>query len=94
MSEIQFIDTPTLAKRMGCSEYTVAEMARDCRLPGIKFGKGWVFPELPTMQLLAHMAIQRYREHHEAEMNKPKATLVGIDSKRSGPPELPELPTL
>ena len=91
MSEIQFIDTPTLAKRMGCSEYTVAEMARDYRLPGIKFGKSWVFPEQPTMQVLAHMAIQRFQRFHEAVQEKPKAALVSVINKREGPPELPTL---
>ena len=76
---------------MGCSEYTVAEMARDCRLPGIKFGKGWVFPEQATMAILLGMAAERFHRYHAAEQEKPKATIVGIASKRAGPPELPDL---
>ena len=57
-----------VATALDCAETTVEEHARTGYLPGIKLGRGWVFPRAALMQSLCELA------HREAAERKNKPT--------------------
>lgn len=74
-----------VAKLLDCEPTTVQEKARNADLPGLKFGRSWVFPRSALMEVLHTKAMAR--THTTAN---PLATFVG-KSKRKAPPVLPTL---
>lgn len=46
-----------LAELLDCTPETVEERTRDRQLPGVKYGRGWVYPKAAVLQVLAQQAL-------------------------------------
>lgn len=51
------LTVPTVAELLDCSVDTVEDEARQRRLPGLKFGRSWVFPRAALLQVLDQRAL-------------------------------------
>lgn len=85
------------AELLQCSEDTVEEMSRLGELPGVKYGRGWIYV---TADLLAYLAEKGRREAEERRLGKQDATKGAkaplaslVKPRRKTPPALPVLPT-
>jgi hypothetical protein len=47
-----------LAKLLDCTEATVEDRTRDRQLPGLKFGRSWVYPREAVLRVLTDQALQ------------------------------------
>jgi excisionase family DNA binding protein len=73
------------AELLQCSEDTVRELAAAGTLPGVKFGRDWVFPASALLD-----AIDRQAREQAADRSRPAprgAVLAPV--KRDAPPALP-----
>jgi excisionase family DNA binding protein len=70
---------------LDCETSTIQEKARNGELPGLKFGRGWIFPRLALIDWLNKKALEK--RHH----TKPVAVLTRQSSRRSHLPVLPNL---
>lgn len=92
MLEHDILTPQEIAKILLCDEKTVEEAARKGTLPGVKFGRGWVFPKAALLEALNSQAKE------EAESRKYRTTsplaITGKQPKQAkrNPPALPELP--
>lgn len=77
-----------VASALDCAETTVEERARTGDLPGIKLGRGWVFPRAALMQSLCELA---HREAAERK-NKPAPRLAIATTRPSRRQVAPVLP--
>jgi len=64
-----------VADLLACEPETVQARARSAELPGLKFGKSWVFPRSALMQRLHDQALSR-------EAARPAAKAVKVAPKR------------
>lgn len=84
------------AELLRCCTDTVEEMSRSGELPGVKFGRGWIYV---TSDLLAYLAEKARREAEErrAGLTRPASSVEPIHTKvkpqRRTPPALPVPPT-
>lgn len=83
-----------LAAALGCEVGTVQARALAGSLPGVKFGRGWVFPREALLE-----ALNRQAREQAAERAKPATPLavsvgVGVPSKPGKRRPLPVLPPL
>lgn len=60
-----------VADLLSCEPETVQARARSAELPGLKFGKSWVFPRSALLHRLHNQALAR-----EADKPEPKAVKV------------------
>jgi excisionase family DNA binding protein len=74
-----------VATLLDCEPATVQEKARNADLPGLKYGRSWVFPRAALMEALHTKALARRPAKPE-----PVATFVK-QSQRKAPPVLPTL---
>lgn len=86
-----------LAEVFGCDELTIAQRALSGELPGLKFGRSWVFPAGATIQRLNEMALEQAarRRAERAVPAAPLAVAFPVPPKRGRrrpPVALPELP--
>lgn len=85
---LDVLQTDDVASLLGCAPETVRERACLGKLPGLKFGKDWVFPAAALHQRLTEMAIEE-----SAQLRKPaprSAVLHAITKKpKRTPPVLP-----
>lgn len=92
MLEQDILTPQEIARILQCDEKTVEEAARKGNLPGVKFGRGWVFPKAALLEALNSQAkegaeVRKYRGSDVlAVAGKPAA-----DSQKR-PPALPKLP--
>ena len=80
-----------VAQLLECETSTVQEKARAGDLPGIKFGRSWVFPRSALLQSLHQTAMQ-----NKTPTRLPNGQIFGIGiartqaSTRREPPQLPQ----
>lgn len=84
MITVQIYTADQAAELLGCSVKTVEEMARQGELPGIKPGRGWVFPAGALAQRLDQLALEQ-----AAKLRAPPApvatTVMPASKTRRGP---------
>ena len=77
-----------LAESLCCTVETVREGAKSGDLPGIKFGRGWVFPRAAVLERLSEKALAEATARRAPTV--PAAVLSAPQSQtRRQPPELP-----
>lgn len=77
-------NTEETATMLGCSTDVVEQRARSGELPGLQFGRGWVFPCEALDRVLNDLALESM-----ATRKQPKpANVTDIKSKRRVPPPL------
>lgn len=69
-NELIDVDTPILnaeqvAALLGCSAETVEDHARSGRLPGYKFGAGWIFSAELLVEAVKKMSLLNAKERQE-----------------------------
>ena len=74
-----------VADLLDCEPTTVQEKARTADLPGLKYGRSWVFPRAALMEALHAKALARTPAKAE-----PVATFIK-QGQRKAPPVLPTL---
>lgn len=81
-----------VADMLGCEEDTVRDKTRQRELPGLKFGRDWVYPRQALLDALNQMAAQAKAKSEPANVK----TLVPVQGQRGRPrkvpPVLPVLP--
>lgn len=84
-------DEQVLAAALGCTPETVQAGALRGDLPGIKFGRGWVFPREATMEAINRAA--RLQAEARAKVKTPAAVGVApvAGKAKRGLPVLPDL---
>lgn len=85
------IPQSAVAQLLECDENTVQERARTGDLPGVKFGRSWVFPRQALVARLNEIAIEQASKRRGKPEPKPIAAAVGAKTPRRAPPTLPEL---
>lgn len=85
------LDVDQVAKLMRCEPATVQEHARAGDLPGIKWGRDWVFPLGALLRVLDELALQEAARRREKVT--PSAVLHDIKRPKAKrpPPALPAL---
>lgn len=73
------------AALLHCSDYTVRELCRSGRLPGIKLGEDWIIPAGALFQRLDQIALE------EAEKRRTPAPAKAISLKTKARPVLPSI---
>ncbi len=87
---IETIDSDECAALLRCTSEQVEELARAGEIPGLKFGRGWLFVR---SDLLAYLAEKARREADERRAKRqPGVTPITAKPKRRQPPPL-MLPT-
>lgn len=92
------LTTEAVSELLGCSSYTVEEMARKGELPGIKPGGSWVFPVLAFEQRINEMALEQSADRRRPKGPTPTALFVppsqGAPRRGRNRKPLPLLPDL
>lgn len=88
---VMVLDVDQVAELMRCEPATVQEHARAGDLPGIKWGRDWVFPLGALLRVLDELAVQEAARRREKV--KPSAVLHDIKRPKAkrAPPALPAL---
>ena len=81
MSDV--LDEIEMAELLKCEISTVQDKARSGELPGIKFGRSWVFPRTAVLEVLHKLAL--------ADRKKPVLTAYFRKPPKRMPMELPRL---
>lgn len=83
------------AELLGCTEDTVEELSRKGELPGLKFGRGWVFVRADLLAYLAERGRQEAEQRRADRGGGPQAApnIRQIKPRRQPPPALPKLST-
>lgn len=89
---IDTINSEQCADLLQCTEATVEELTRKGELPGVKFGRGWIYVKASLLEYLAQKAM---REAEERRLNireraQTPATIQVLRPKRKTPPVLPQ----
>jgi len=69
------------AQLLDCSAGAVEEATRDGRLPGVKYGRSWVYPREAALQVLNAQALENLRRTAEdgaLEKRAPAATPLRV----------------
>lgn len=61
MPEIRLLTAPEVAELLDCTQQTVEIAARDGRLPGLQFGRSWLFPQDALVEALRLQALANLR---------------------------------
>jgi hypothetical protein len=91
------IDAKQAAELLFCSEAEAEQAARDGEIPGIKFGRGWVFVKHDLIAFIAEEA--RAQAQQRRAKKHPAPVQMGMDPApkdkraRRQPPTLPALPS-
>lgn len=78
-----------VAAILHCEAQTVREQARLGELPGVKFGRDWVFPVDALQEALNRIA----REQADSRRKKPEPVAVFHPTAKRALPRLPDLHT-
>ncbi|KFJ13224.1 DNA binding, excisionase family domain protein [Delftia acidovorans] len=83
------------AELLGCTEDTVEELSRKGELPGLKFGRGWVFVRADLLAYLAERGRQEAEQRRADRGGGPQSApnVRPIKPRRQPPPALPKLST-
>ena len=82
-----------VAKLLDCEPTTVQARALSGELPGLKFGRGWVFPREALMARLNTMAQEQAAERRGQRAAPLAAVAIPAPrNRRRPPPVLPDLP--
>lgn len=76
-----------VAEILDCEPVTVEEKARTGELPGVKFGRSWIFPRTALLECLHAKALENTKPRTQPQ---PVAKAVKNPFKRS-PPQLPAM---
>lgn len=76
-----------VAALLDCDVETVQRRALAGDLPGVKFGRGWIFPQEALIERLNTMA----REESAKRRKRPAAAVQPVAGRRRGPVPLPEV---
>ena len=85
------INAAQCAELLQCTEATVEELTRKGELPGVKFGRGWIYVKASLLDYLAQKAM---REAEDRRMNirgrmQAAPAPISIKPRRQTPPALP-----
>lgn len=83
-----------LAAALGCEPETVQARALAGVLPGLKFGRAWVFPRDALLQALNQQAREQADARRAALRPAPAAVGLAPAANRRAKSPLPELPVL
>lgn len=88
------LDDAGMAEALGCTPETVQAAALAGELPGVKFGRGWVFPREAVLEALNRAARLQADARAAVKVAPPTAVSVGPTAQRArrAPPVLPQLP--
>lgn len=87
------INAAQCAELLQCTEYRVEELTRIGELPGMKYGRGWIFVKADLLAYIAERArkeAEERRSDRQARLAAPLA--VSVKPRRRTPPQLPVLP--
>jgi len=103
-TEHQVLAPAEVGELLHCSVETVEERARSGELPGLQFGRGWIFPADALYRRLNELALEesqartkrKHRPKAVPEAPRPKAILRTVPRRKGAmpPPLLPTLPEL
>lgn len=86
------LDSEACAFLLHCEAKTVEEMARQGLIPGVKFGKSWVFFRDQLIDAAKAIALEEAEKRRAAPQPQATAVYVGLPTrKRRPPPVLPPL---
>lgn len=85
------IDADECAALLRCNTETVEELARSGELPGLKFGRGWIFVRADLLLYLATKAREEAAERRSRRSAPAVVPQVSKGRRRAVPPALPML---
>lgn len=88
------IDTEQCAELLHCTEQRIEELTRSGELPGMKFGRGWIYVKADLLAYIADRA-RKEAEERRQDLNARKTVPnlnTPIRPRRQIPPPLP-IPT-
>jgi len=96
----EILASASVAEMLQCTEEQVELLARQRVLPGLKFGRGWVFPAAALLHVLNQRAIQEMNtpdpEQHPASAARAAVVPVAVEmparNRRQTPPALSVVP--
>lgn len=86
------LDSSQMAALLGCTESTVEEYLRTRRLPGVKFGRGWICTRSALLRVLSDLALQNLTDHQRPQPQAIAQPIPKPKRRRGSPPPLPDLP--
>lgn len=97
---IAFMDVIEVAALLRCDPQTVELNTREGRLPGLKFGRSWVYPRAQLLQVIGKLALANTKEPppRTERIPTPPPMVNGVPMSRSrgrprrDPPVLPPVP--
>ena len=98
MPEIRLLTALEVAELLDCTQQTVEIAARDGRLPGLQFGRSWMFPQDALVEALRLQALPNLRTAPPAPV-EPAHAFTAAPSRRKAAnasrtrprPDLPRL---
>lgn len=90
------INAEQCAELLQCTAETVEELTRKGELPGVKFGRGWIYVKTDLLAYLAEKARQDAEERRQQfvkRLRTPAPLASVVRSRRQTPPALPQPPT-
>lgn len=89
--EDEILDTDAVAKLLHCDPETVEIKARKGDFPGLKIGKGWIFPRAALMTRLVELALEEAALRREPKITTPEFIAQSALRGRM-PPLIPKFP--
>lgn len=77
------------SEMLGCTPQQIEDLARSGEIPGLKFGRSWLFMRDDLLVFLAEKAREEARERRAKR--QPSARLMTPEPRRQVPPVLPSL---
>ena len=85
------VDDVLLAQALNCKPETVHDRALAGDLPGVKLGRGWVFPREAVLEAINDLAREQAKARRAGKAPQPAAVAVPVLRKSKRPlPVLPE----
>lgn len=85
------INTEQCAELLHCTEQRIEELTRSGALPGLKFGRGWIYVKADLLDYIADRA-RKEAEERRQDLNARKSVTrldIPIKPRRQTPPPLP-----
>ncbi|MPS30547.1 MAG: DNA-binding protein [Alcaligenaceae bacterium] len=89
----EILDVSDVAAMLRCDEKTVEMKTRDGDLPGLKFGRSWVYPRTALMARLSELAAMECAQRRAPRVQAPTSA-ARVERRRRGrvPPALTPCP--
>lgn len=90
------INADQCAQLLQCTTETVEELTRKGELPGVKFGRGWIYVKDDLLAWLAERARREADERRQqlaGRRHTPAPLASVVRARRKAPPALPQPPT-